>query len=227
MLKSSLKSPSGLFNDDNNFSLHKIYIKLPAMKTLQNCSQLMQLTQNGDKKAYQDLLEICQHVLHHFYNNRVHNKTDKDDIIQEVLLAIHHAKHTYHSKNPFSAWFFSIARHKLYDYYSYQKKYKKNNDTDINNIIDHTNYLSNKEDWEILYLAIDQLKPIQQQVIKLKKFHDFSIKEIARKINKSEAATKVTLHRSYHSLKKIMLKLTLIAIIINLFYLKIINIHLR
>ena len=102
-----------------------------------------------------------------------------------------------------------------------------NNDTDINTIIDHTNYLSNKEDWEILYLAIDQLKPIQQQVIKLKKFHDFSIKEIARKINKSEAATKVTLHRSYHSLKKIMLKLTLIAIIINLFYLKIINIYLK
>ncbi len=58
------------------------------MKTLQNCSQLMQLTQNGNKKAYQELLEICQHVLHHFYNNQAHNSTDKDNIIQKILFQL-------------------------------------------------------------------------------------------------------------------------------------------
>jgi RNA polymerase sigma-70 factor (ECF subfamily) len=42
--------------------------------------------------------------------------TDAEDLVQEVLLAIHTQRHTYDPTEPFTPWMHAIARYKLIDY---------------------------------------------------------------------------------------------------------------
>ena len=61
-----------------------------------------------------------------------------------------------------------------------------------------------KEEYRALYRAVDMLPDTQREAILLFYFYDMPVKEISAVIGKSESNTKVILHRSRESLKKIM-----------------------
>lgn len=85
----------------------------PELKTL------MLLSLGGDEPAYRCLLEILRHLLVSYYRRRLHGSAaaDVEDLVQETLLALHQRRITYDRDRPFTAWFFTIARHKLVDHH--------------------------------------------------------------------------------------------------------------
>ncbi|TNM63768.1 sigma-70 family RNA polymerase sigma factor [Aliirhizobium smilacinae] len=80
---------------------------------------LMLLSLDGDEVAYRCLLDMLRHLLVSYYGRRLSRSApaDVDDLVQDTLLALHQRRITYDRGRPFTAWFFTIARHKLVDHY--------------------------------------------------------------------------------------------------------------
>lgn len=78
-------------------------------------ADLMLAAQAGDTGAYAVLLEELSRVLRRYLLARFGHVEFVDDCLQECLLAIHNARHTYQHGRPFRRWLFTIAKHKAID----------------------------------------------------------------------------------------------------------------
>ena len=70
---------------------------------------------NGDKATYQQLLQEIAGATEAYVRHRFGNVMLLEDCVQESLLAIHNARHTYDSARPFRPWMFTIIRQKTID----------------------------------------------------------------------------------------------------------------
>src|ERR1700754_4008583 len=73
----------------------------------------------GDSAAYQRLLKAITPVLRAAARRglaRAGQGVDQsEDIVQDILLAVHLKRHTWDANAPFAPWLFAIARNKLID----------------------------------------------------------------------------------------------------------------
>src|SRR6185295_18266497 len=73
----------------------------------------------GDSAAYQGLLSAIAPVLRATARRglaRAGQPVDQaEDIVQDILLAVHLKRHTWDANAPFAPWLFAIARNKLID----------------------------------------------------------------------------------------------------------------
>ena len=80
---------------------------------------LMRSAIAGDDAAYHRLLRAVTPVLRAAARRglaRAGQPVDQsEDIVQEILLAVHLKRHTWDSEAPFAPWLFAIARNKLID----------------------------------------------------------------------------------------------------------------
>src|ERR1700746_2394562 len=79
----------------------------------------MRLAISGDNAAYQRLLRAVTPVLRAGARRglaRAGQPVDQsEDIVQDILLAVHLKRHTWDVSAPFAPWLFAIARNKLID----------------------------------------------------------------------------------------------------------------
>lgn len=80
-------------------------------------SVLMRAALGGDARAYARFLRAVTPVLRGVVRAKGRNLTreHQEDIVQEVLLAIHRKRHTWQADLPIRPWLFAIARHKVVD----------------------------------------------------------------------------------------------------------------
>jgi len=160
----------------------------------------MRLAQAGDKIAYESVLKEIAPLIAAFvrkFNYR--NLLDVDDLVQEVLLAIHQASHTYQSDRPFKSWVFAIANYKLKDRLRTIYRRKKLSEIDFadveNELCEEVDF--DKENEPSLESMLHVLRPNQRQIVKFLKIDGNSLEEVANKMGMSVAAVKVAAHRSY------------------------------
>ncbi|MBK66504.1 MAG: RNA polymerase subunit sigma-24 [Rickettsiales bacterium] len=175
-------------------------------KNKDHLSDLMVLSQKGDKKAYAQLLEEIQPILKAYLSKRLNEKEDVEDLVQVCLLAVHNSRHSYISDQPFENWLFGIARYKLMDFL---RTYYKKNDNELTNsfVVEtfggtttNSNQREAKHDLEVF---LDQLPEKQRDIVKLLKIQGYSVKEVAKKLDMSESNVKVTMHRAMKDLETI------------------------
>jgi RNA polymerase sigma-70 factor (ECF subfamily) len=70
----------------------------------------MAAAQEGDAGAYESLLISLLPVLRSFVRRRGVDGNEVEDVVQEVLLLIHRARHTWRPDRPFDPWMWAIAR---------------------------------------------------------------------------------------------------------------------
>jgi RNA polymerase sigma-70 factor (ECF subfamily) len=75
----------------------------------------MAAAHGGDKRRYEQLLRELGAVIEQYVRRRFGRLAFIDDCVQECLLAIHLARHTYDPRRPFRPWFFTIVRNKTID----------------------------------------------------------------------------------------------------------------
>ncbi|MAE94131.1 MAG: RNA polymerase subunit sigma-24 [Deltaproteobacteria bacterium] len=75
----------------------------------------MAAAQGGDADAYRTLLSELERVLRTYLRRLLGEPSLLEDGVQEALIAIHKARHTYDPDRPFRPWFLAIARHKAID----------------------------------------------------------------------------------------------------------------
>src|SRR5258708_28047502 len=81
---------------------------------------LMVASLDGKAASYRSLLDRLSSRLRAYYKGKLaragRGATEAEDLVQEVLLAIHLKRHTYDVGEPFTPWVHTIARYKLIDY---------------------------------------------------------------------------------------------------------------
>lgn len=171
-------------------------------------SRLMAEAQSGRSDSYRILLNQISITLSKFLANRIGSFDDREDVLQEILLAIHNSRHTYLPSKPFYPWMYAIAKNILVKYY---KKIHKQNSKIIEAEIQSLTAVEKIESDEIdrtneIIRLINDLPGKQKRIIQMLKIQGFSIKQTAAKLNLSEANVKVIAHRGYHTLRRLAKK---------------------
>lgn len=76
---------------------------------------LMTRAQQGDADAYRTLLSSLFDVVEAYLRRILGSSPMVEDCVQEALMAVHRARHTYDPRRPFRPWLFTIVRHKAID----------------------------------------------------------------------------------------------------------------
>ena len=75
----------------------------------------MARAQAGDGEAYRLLLDNVASDLRSFFRRRLRETQEVEDHVQETLMTLHRARHTYDPARPFEPWLYAIARNTLAD----------------------------------------------------------------------------------------------------------------
>jgi RNA polymerase sigma-70 factor (ECF subfamily) len=78
-------------------------------------AELMVRAQRGDSAGYRSLLDELADVIEAYLCRHFGALPMVEDCVQECLLALHRARHSYDPRRPFRPWFFTIVRHKTVD----------------------------------------------------------------------------------------------------------------
>ncbi|MBI2451225.1 MAG: RNA polymerase sigma factor [Parcubacteria group bacterium] len=149
---------------------------------------LMMMAKIGDKTAFDNLYRLYFTPVFRYIYFRLKNKTVTEDLTQDVFIKVYKSIGRFQEKNKTPlAYFFTVARNTLIDYWRKKKEILTNNQ-DILQTPRQTleESLKEKEDQKIIYQAIQFLKEEQQTVIILKFINDLTNKEIAGILGKKE-----------------------------------------
>jgi RNA polymerase sigma-70 factor, ECF subfamily len=156
----------------------------------------------GDATAYRQFLTELGAHLRGFLRRRLRpDSADIEDLVQEVLLAVHNGRHTYRPEEPLTAWIHAIARYKLTDYFRARSRHDALNDP-----LDDALELLAAPDLEPaqarrdLGKLLDQLPERQRLPIMHVKLEGLSVTETAKLTGLSESAVKVGVHRGLKAL---------------------------
>lgn len=165
--------------------------------------ELMRLAQQGDNRAYATLFRAITPILKGFIVHRLGHVSDADDVVQDILMSIHRASHTYDTARPFRGWMFAIARHRLNDHF--RRIYKKGDLPDIS-LEDLAFEISNpdvtegEQKYEYVYELLESLPEKQRKIVTLMKLEGRTAEETAKTMKMSVSAVKVSAHRAYKAL---------------------------
>ncbi|MBB3212198.1 RNA polymerase sigma-70 factor (ECF subfamily) [Herbaspirillum sp. Sphag1AN] len=158
---------------------------------------------DGDERAYRQFLDALSTRLRAYVRKRLfHLHDDVEDIVQETLLAIHNARHTYRASEPLTAWVYAIARYKLMDFLRMRSRHDAFNEplddyVELFASADETPANDAKRDIDVL---LEQLPDKQRLPIVHVKLEGLSVAETAQLTGLSESAVKVGIHRGLKAL---------------------------
>lgn len=75
----------------------------------------MAAAHRGDKRLYERLLRETAVAIERYIRRRFGALSFVEDCVQECLLAMHNARHTYDPQRPFRPWLFAIVRNRTID----------------------------------------------------------------------------------------------------------------
>jgi RNA polymerase sigma-70 factor, ECF subfamily len=164
---------------------------------------LMRLAISGDNAAYHRLLKAVTPVLRAGARRglaRAGQPIDQsEDIVQDILLAVHLKRHTWDVNAPLAPWLFAIARNKLIDALRRRGRRVFVNIDDFAETIPDEPAAETVSANEIASL-LQTLPSRQREVLQSIAVESISIRETAAKFAMSEGAVRVALHRALTSL---------------------------
>jgi RNA polymerase sigma-70 factor (ECF subfamily) len=170
---------------------------------------LIHKAQDGDKQAFAELYDKFADKIFRFVLLKVGAREQTEDILQETFIKAWQSLPKYEIEGGnFSAWLYKIAGNTVTDYY--RKMYRRPETLELNENIDIAapnliaDQLELKADIETLKQCINQLPATYRQVLELRFVQDFSIKETASILRKSNLAVRLLQHRALKQLRDIL-----------------------
>lgn len=179
-------------------------LRAPVTDTDDNLAELMRLSLNGDQRAYATLLLETARLLRPFLSRRLRSSSEVDDLLQEILLSIHKARHTYDGKRPYKPWAYAIARFRLLDHLRahYADHLRDAEDYDELEEILPDDVTEAELSYESISKEVERLPEKQATILRLMHQDGYTAREIAAKIGMTETAVKVAAHRAYKILRE-------------------------
>ncbi len=129
---------------------------------------------------------------------------DADDVVQEVLLALHMKRGTWVRGTPVAPWLAAIARNKVVDAFRRRRKRIEVSIESVSESIfaDDGEDTGQAHDLENL---LSRLNERQRHVVRAVSLEGYSAQEAAARLQMSEVGVRVTLHRSLKALAALAL----------------------
>lgn len=172
--------------------------------------RLMSAGLNGNADAHRALLTLISGRLRAFFKGRLvrigHGAVEAEDLVQEVLLAVHTRRHTYDVSQPFTPWLYGIARYKFLDYL------RRTRASMHNVTIDDAADMIARDDFQGVESSYDVekmmagLAPKMREAIRQVKLEGLSVSEAAARSGMSPSAVKVSVHRGMKALARLIAK---------------------
>ena len=156
----------------------------------------------GDAAVYRIFLDELTARLRAYLRKRLGDFPDEvEDLLQELLLAVHNKRHTYDPKQPLTAWVRAIARYKLVDLL--RRRSRSDVLTDPFDDDDQVFAMTDNDAAEAKYDVAKLLRGLpdrQRLPILYVKIEGASVTDTAIRTGMSESAVKVGIHRGLKAL---------------------------
>jgi RNA polymerase sigma-70 factor (ECF subfamily) len=126
--------------------------------------------------------------------------------VQETLISVHRARHTFDPSRPFVPWLYAIAQNRAIDVARRERRV-----TSREQGVDVLPEPAPKSergapgiDAERVRAALASLPARPRDVIAGMKFGDESVREVGTRLGMSDSSVKVTAHRGYKTLRRIL-----------------------
>lgn len=163
----------------------------------------MERSLQGELRAYEQLLVLLTVALRAVVNSRARAAgLDAEDVVQEVLLALHLKRGTWKTGTPVAPWVAAIARNKIVDAL---RRRGQRTEVSIESVVE-TLWNETADDGrsaQDVEHMLERLNDRQRQVVRAVSIEGYSAQEAAQRLQMSEVAVRVTLHRSLKTLAAI------------------------
>ncbi len=161
----------------------------------QELAELMRAALGGEDVAYAAFLRQVSGLIRSFVRRKLGagGPAEPEDVLQEVLLALHLKRHTWRASEPILPWVYAIARYKVVD------AYRRRGQRVVVDIDDLSDVLAAPEQETAserdIERALSSLPAGQRAVVTSISLEGRSIGETANRLTMKETAVRVALHR--------------------------------
>ena len=168
---------------------------------------LMRSGQDGDGKAYAQLLSELLPLLRRVVTHKWPSAPDVEDVVQEVLVSLHTVRHTYDPNRPFMPWLMTITKCRFAD--AARRRYARSANETTVDVFPETfsgdqtkTAQETSDDQEALRKVMSTLPDGQREAIDLLKIQGLSLQEASQITGKSVASLKVAVHRAIKAMRE-------------------------
>jgi RNA polymerase sigma-70 factor (ECF subfamily) len=165
---------------------------------------------DGDADAHRELLLELSSLLRGYFRSRLlrfhRGPVEAEDLVQEVLMAVHTRRDTYDRSQLLTPWVHAIAGYKFVDYLRRTKESVKDAPADDAAHLTARNDFDSVESGHDLETLLAQLRPKARRAIRYVKLQGLSVREAAARTGMSESAVKVSVHRGLKALSALVKK---------------------
>jgi RNA polymerase sigma-70 factor (ECF subfamily) len=166
---------------------------------------LMRAANRGDRAAYARLLALVAPAIRGLVRARsaALGPEGCEDVVQEVLLAIHLKRHTWDEGQPLRPWLWAVARHKVVDAFRARGRRVEVPIEDLAEVLpspDAPDGLAVRDADRLLA----RLDPRSAAVVRAVALDEASAAEAGARLGLSEGAVRVALHRALKSLARLV-----------------------
>ncbi len=159
--------------------------------------------QRGDAESYQRLLTELLPFVRGVVRGRLRDDAAADDVVQEVLLSIHTARHTYRPERPLRPWVRAIARNAVVDQVRRRARAREVALDSADGVAAPPGPPSRRLAPGLLRVLAG-LPEAQRQAVMLLKVEGLSVGEAAKRAGVSPGALKLRAHRGYRALRDLL-----------------------
>ena len=156
----------------------------------------------GDSAAYAKFLNTITPMLRRMVSRKL-SQSDVEDVVQEILISIHKARHTYDGERPLMPWISSIASFRIADHLRKHYAQMRNLTCDI---ADYENILSDvtedASDTESVEELLEDVPEKHKRILTLMHGEGYTAKEVGKRMGMNESAVKVVAHRAIKKIRE-------------------------
>ena len=164
---------------------------------------------SGDKEGLADVMRIYRDGLTLYLTSLVCNISIAEELMEETFVKLYVKKPKFKGKSSFKTWLYSIARFTAVDYMRKHSSLSHASLDDAEFTASEENLEGNiiqNEEKRVLHKAIRKLKPEYEQALYLTYFEDFSNRETASIMKKTEKQIRDILYHARKTLKAELIK---------------------
>jgi RNA polymerase sigma-70 factor (ECF subfamily) len=168
----------------------------------------MVAAQDGDSASYEKLLRELMPYVRGIVQRRLFDSGAVEDVVQNVFMSVHRARHTYRPERPFRPWINAVARNAVVDFI---RERGQRSQREIS--LEQSAIPEPAVEAEIpgesaldpaLQQALESLPTAQREAVVLIHLDGLSVAEAAVRAGVSKSALKVRAHRGYRALRALL-----------------------
>jgi len=186
-------------------------------KAVYDYKLVSQAVNNGDQKAYAELMSRYKDSIYFMLLKMVNNRDDADDLTIEAFGKAFKNLHQYTPDYAFSTWLFKIATNNCIDFIRRIRKMTFSIDKGFENdegqettlelksgTLDPEEYMIKKQKAVLMRDIVEKLKPRYKRLVELRYFQERSYEEIATELQLPLGTVKAQLFRAREFLFQIL-----------------------